>query len=152
MEATEGGDMATAFQVVLDCADPGSLAEFWATALHYEVQGPPEGFATWEDALVAWGIPESEWNSRSAVVDPDGDGPRVFFQQVPEAKQVKNRVHLDLHVGGGLGAPMEERKARIAAEADRLIAAGASRQREFDQGREYWLVMQDPEGNEFCLQ
>ena len=144
--------MATGFQVVIDCADPGALAEFWATALHYRVQEPPEGFATWEEALVAWGVPESEWNSRSAIVDPDGAGSRVFFQRVPEPKQAKNRVHLDLHVGGGLGVAIEERKARIAAEAVRLIEVGASRQAEFDQEREYWLVMQDPEGNEFCLQ
>ena len=144
--------MATGFQVVIDCADPGALAEFWATALHYRVQEPPEGFATWEEALVAWGVPESEWNSRSAIVDPDGAGSRVFFQRVPEPKQAKNRVHLDLHVGGGLGVAIEERKARIAAEAVRLIEVGASRQAEFDQAREYWLVMQDPEGNEFCLQ
>ena len=144
--------MATGFQVVIDCADHGALAEFWATALHYRVQEPPEGFATWEEALVAWGVPESEWNSRSAIVDPDGAGSRVFFQRVPEPKQAKNRVHLDLHVGGGLGVAIEERKARIAAEAVRLIEVGASRQAEFDQEREYWLVMQDPEGNEFCLQ
>jgi hypothetical protein len=116
------------------------------------VQEPPEGFATWEDALVAWGVPESAWNDRSAVVDPDGAGPRVFFQRVPEPKQVKNRVHLDLNVGGGLQADPEDKRARIAAEADRLVAAGAAKQREFDEGREYWLVMQDPEGNEFCIQ
>ena len=144
--------MATGVQVVIDCADPGSLAEFWATALRYQVQEPPEGFATWEEALVAWGVPESEWNSRSAVVDPDGAGPRVFFQRVPESKQVKNRVHLDLNVGGGLHADPQEKRARIVAEAERLTAAGASRLAEFDEGAAYWLVMQDPEGNEFCLQ
>jgi hypothetical protein len=152
LEAERGGDMATAIQVVIDCADPGALADFWATALHYRVQEPPEGFATWEDALVAWGVPESAWNDRSAVVDPDGAGPRVFFQRVPEPKQVKNRVHLDLNVGGGLEADPQEKRARIAAEAERLVAAGAARQAEFDEGREYWLVMQDPEGNEFCIQ
>ena len=144
--------MATAIQVVIDCADPAALADFWATALHYRVQEPPEGFATWEDALVAWGVPESAWNDRSAVVDPDDAGPRVFFQRVPEPKQVKNRVHLDLNVGGGLDADPAEKRARIAAEAERLVAAGAARQAEFDEGREYWLVMQDPEGNEFCIQ
>jgi hypothetical protein len=101
---------------------------------------------------VAWGVPESAWNDRSAVVDPDGAGPRVFFQRVPEPKQVKNRVHLDLNVGGGLQADPQEKRARIAAEAERLVAAGAARQKEFEEGREYWLVMQDPEGNEFCIQ
>ena len=144
--------MATSFQVVIDCADPGALADFWAAALHYQVQEPPEGFATWEEALVAWGVPESAWNDRSAVVDPDGAGARVFFQRVPEPKQVKNRVHLDLNVGGGPQADPEEKKARIAEEADRLVAAGAARHVAFDQGREYWQVMQDPEGNEFCIQ
>ena len=86
------------------------------------------------------------------MVDPDGAGPRVFFQRVPEPKQVKNRVHLDLNVGGGLQADPEEKKARIAEEAERLVAAGAARHAEFDEGAEYWQVMQDPEGNEFCIQ
>jgi hypothetical protein len=144
--------MRTPFQVVIDCAEPSALAEFWATALHYQVQEPPEGFASWEEALAEWGIPESQWNERSAVVDPAGEGPRVFFQRVPESKQVKNRVHLDLNVGGSDGTDPPQRKARIASEADRLVAAGATVQAEFDLPREYWLVLQDPEGNEFCIQ
>src|SRR3954451_17087060 len=76
--------MAMTFQVTIDCADPDRLAKFWAAALGYQLQPPPEGFDTWIDFLKARGIPESLWNSASAIVDPAGAGPRIFFQQVPE--------------------------------------------------------------------
>ena len=68
-------------------------------------------------------MPESEWNSISAVVDPDGVGPRLFFQRVPEPKVGKTRVHLDLNVGGGHDVPVEERKVRVDAAAQRLVGA-----------------------------
>ncbi|MBI2237310.1 MAG: VOC family protein [Actinobacteria bacterium] len=144
--------MATPVQVVIDCTDPDRLARFWATALGYVLQPPPEGFASWEEALTAWGVPESEWSSRSAVVDPDGAGPRVYFQRVPEPKVVKNRVHLDLNAGGGSETPPGERRRRVMAEVERLVAAGATVFREVEEGDEHWVVMQDPEGNEFCVQ
>jgi hypothetical protein len=134
--------MATGVQVTFDCADPGRLAEFWAVALGYVVQPPPEGYDSWPAFLTAIGVPESEWDSRSACVDPDGRGPRLFFQRVPEGKTAKNRVHLDVNVG----------RDRVAGEVSRLVAAGATRVREHDDGGEYWVVMTDPEGNEFCLQ
>ncbi len=145
--------MATGVQVVIDCADPARLAAFWAEALHYRVQDPPEGFATWPEFLTTQGVPESEWNSASAVVDPDGGGPRIYFQQVPEGKVVKNRVHLDLNVGGGRDATLDERRGRVDAEVERLAALGATtfRPGAVENG-EYWVVMQDPEGNEFCVQ
>src|SRR5256885_15859630 len=111
--------MGTSTQIVCDAVDPDRLARFWAEALHYKRQDPPTGFASWPAWLKAQGIPESEWNSASAVVDPDGSGPRIYFQQVPEGKRVKNRVHLDLNVGGPRTAPPEERRRRIDAEADR---------------------------------
>src|SRR4051794_36982119 len=136
--------MATSVQVVFDCAHPAQQASFWATALHYQVQPPPEGFDTWEDALRAWGIPEGLFDSRSAVVDPDGQGPRIFFQQVPESKVAKNRVHLDLSVSGGPAVALEERRERVDAEALRLREAGASVLREAEENGEYWIVMQDP--------
>lgn len=66
--------MATGIQVVFDCADPDRLARFWATALHYRVQDPPDGFTSWEAWLADAGVPEDEWNSASAIVDPDGAG------------------------------------------------------------------------------
>ncbi len=145
--------MATEIQVVIDCADPGRLATFWASALGYTLQDPPEGYGSWEDFLRAQGIPEEEWNSASAVVDPEGRGPRIYFQRVPERKTVKNRVHLDLNVGGGLRRPMQERQRRVDAEVERLRALGASVVRPGGVERdEYWVVMQDPEANEFCVQ
>ena len=145
--------MATSFQVTFDCADPNRVARFWATALHYQIQDPPEGFESWEAFLSAQGLPESEWNSASAVVDPDGKGPRLYFQRVPEGKTVKNRVHLDLNVSGGRALPLEERLDRIRNEAERLIAAGATEIRPLaEENGDWWTVLQDPEGNEFCIQ
>ena len=74
--------MAREFQVTLDSSDPGAHAAFWAEALHYVLQPPPDGFAGWDDALEAWGVPPERRNDRSALVDPDGAGPRLFFQRV----------------------------------------------------------------------
>jgi hypothetical protein len=144
--------MATEIQVVIDCADPGALSRFWATALGYILQPPPEGHASWEEFLERSGVPKSEWNSASAVVDPDGAGPRLYFQRVPEPKTVKNRVHLDLNVGGGRGTPEEERRPRVDAEVQRLTGAGATVVRDAEERGERWVVMRDPEGNEFCVQ
>jgi hypothetical protein len=143
--------MSTGIQVTFDCADPGRLAEFWAEVLHYKVQDPPAGFDSWEAALESWGVPTEDWNSASAVVDPDGEGPRIFFQRVPESKTVKNRVHLDLHVSAGPTASPEERKGAIEPETERLIALGAERVEEKLERNEYFVVMRDPEGNEFCV-
>src|SRR4051794_506894 len=144
--------MAPTIQVVIDCADPARLGIFWAAALQYQRQEPPAGFASWEAFLTAQGVPETEWNSANAVVDPTGVGPRIFFQRVPEPKVVKNRVHIDVDVGGGRGVLLEERRERVGAEVERLIALGAARMWPMEQRGEYWVVMQDPEGNEFCLQ
>ena len=144
--------MATSVQVVIDCADPERLANFWASALAYQLQDPPEGYATWEAFLQDRKVPQDQWNAASAVVDPEGKGPRLYFQRVPEGKVMKNRVHLDLNIGGGPGTPLEERKGRVDEEADRLAAEGATKVRPVDERGEYWVVMQDPEGNEFCLQ
>lgn len=145
--------MATGMQVVIDCADPARLADFWAAALHYTIQDPPGGFATWEEFLRSQNVPESEWNSASAVVDPEGSGARVYFQRVPETKALKNRVHLDLNVGGGHTAGLEEKQRRVDVEVERLKTLGATVFREgLVKDGEYWVVMQDPEGNEFCVQ
>jgi hypothetical protein len=144
--------VATQFQVVFDCADPDRLATFWATALGYKKQDPPEGFASWQAYLEAQGIPRDQWNSASAIVDAAGAGARIYFQCVPEGKSVKNRLHLDLNVGGGRKAPLEERRKRIDVEAERLVAAGARRGRAVEQRGEFWVQMRDPEDNEFDLQ
>jgi hypothetical protein len=138
-------------QITFDVADPAAVARFWAEALGYQLQPPPPPFGTWEEALDAWGVPPEERNDRSAVVDPAGHGPRLFFQRVPEGKVVKNRVHLDVRVGTGLVG--EERLAALEAECARLIPLGAARVRLLpaDGFDESCLVMQDVEGNEFCL-
>ena len=144
--------MAVSVQVTFDCADPRRMAAFWADVLGYIVQPPPPGFETWEAFLTQRGVPEQDWNSASAIIDPDGRGPRIFFQRVPEGKTVKNRVHLDVNVGGESGTPDAERRPRVDAAVQRLIAAGATQVRVAEERGEYWVVMQDLAGNEFCLQ
>ncbi|WP_019816601.1 VOC family protein [Saccharomonospora saliphila] len=144
--------MARDIQITLDCADPGALAAFWAEALGYRMQDPPDGFASWEQALEAMGVPPEHRNDASAVVDPDGSGPRVFFQRVPEPKQVKNRLHLDLRAAPGLEG--EARMTALEAEAERLVSHGATRLRRHEPAPPLeggHIVLADPEGNEFCL-
>ncbi len=143
--------MAKTFQVVMDCADPDRLAAFWAAAIGYKPQDPPPGYDSWDGFLRAQGIPEEEWNSASAVVDPDGVGPRLYFQRVPEPKVVKNRVHLYLNQGDH-ETPPEERRRRVDAEVERLKGLGASELYRMEQHGDYWVTMADPEGNEFCVQ
>ncbi len=135
--------MATEFQVTFDCVDADRMTDFWATALGYVVQPPPPGFESWEGFLRANDLEVPPAGSISAIVDPDGVGPRILFQRVPEPKTVKNRVHLDVRSGGGDDAKR--------AMADRLIAAGATEVREVREPGEFWIVMCDPEGNEFCV-
>src|SRR3984893_16898266 len=146
-----GGPMASVkqFQVTFDCAEPERVARFWCEVLGYVVPPPPEGFATWDDFLRAR-LPERQ-GSAFACIDPSGLGPRLFFQRVPEGKVVKNRLHLDVRVGTGLVG--EERLAALEAECARLVALGAGHVRRLpaDGDNESCLVMQDIEGNEFCL-
>ena len=73
--------MAIPIQVTFDCADPERVASFWAEALGYKLQDPPEGYASWPDFLTAIGVPEAEWNRASAIVDPEGRGPRIYFRR-----------------------------------------------------------------------
>jgi hypothetical protein len=144
--------MSKDVQITFDCADPDALATFWAEVLGYIMQPPPEGFDSWDAALDAWGVPEAERNSRSALLDPDGTRPRLFFQRVPEGKTAKNRVHLDVRSAPGQAG--DERMATLDAEATRLEALGATRVKVFTPEPPMeagFIVMQDPEGNEFCL-
>jgi Glyoxalase-like domain len=142
--------VAPTVQVAIDCADPAALSRFWAEALGYVLNPPPEGHDSWESWLSAMGVPESEWNSASAVIDPEGKGPRLYFQRVPEGKAAKNRLHLDLRVSDWQ-RPVEERRRAIQPEADRLVALGATVVGPKEERGEFWVVLQDPEGNEFCL-
>jgi hypothetical protein len=127
--------MVKQFQVTFDCAEPERVARFWCEVLGYVVPSPPP----------------DEPGSAFACVDPTGVGPRLYFQRVPEGKVVKNRVHLDVRVGTGLVG--DERLAALEAECARLIPLGAARVRLLlaDEENESCLVMQDVEGNEFCL-
>jgi hypothetical protein len=117
--------------------------------LGYVVPPSPKGFATWDDFDRS--LPPERQGARFACVDPDGVGPRLFFQRVPEGKVVKNRVHLDVRVATGLVG--DERLATLESECARLLALGAARVRllRADGFDESCLVMQDIEGNEFCL-
>ncbi|WEH13382.1 VOC family protein [Streptomyces sp. VNUA24] len=135
------------FQVTFDCAEPERLARFWCQVLGYEVPAPPQGFGTWDDFHRSRS-PEDR-GSWFACGDPSGVGPRLYFQRVPEGKAAKNRVHLDVRVGTGLVG--EERLATLEAECTRLLALGAVRVRLLYDGTDSCIVMQDIEGNEFCL-
>ncbi len=136
-------------QVTFDCANPRAVAEFWKAVLGYVDPPILPGFDSW-DAFDASQPVESQ-GSTWVCQDPDGVGPRLFFQRVPEAKTVKNRLHLDVRVGVGLTG--DERVSALEAEAARLETLGAGRLRLLlaDEENEACLVMQDVEGNEFCL-
>jgi len=152
--------MSRDVQITFDAHDPRLLTEFWAEALGYTIPGPPgvelaEGadpWPAWEDFLARIGVPEDQRNSRSAIEDPQGSGPRVFFQQVPESKAGKNRVHLDVRAAPGLQGAA--RMAALESECARLVELGATRVERCEPAPPIsagHLVLQDPEGNEFCL-
>jgi hypothetical protein len=121
-------------QVTFDCAAPTRLARFWCDVLGYRLDEPVD-----------------PTDATAACADPGGVGPRLFFQRVPEGKVVKNRLHLDVRVGSGLTG--QARVAALEAECARLVGLGAVRLRLLtaDEKNESCLVMQDIEGNEFCL-
>jgi hypothetical protein len=136
-------------QVTFDCAEPIKVARFWCEVLGYVMVPAPEGFATWEEYERS--LPAGRGPAATACGDPSGAGPRLYFQPVPEGKVVKNRVHLDVRVGTGLVG--EERVAALEAECARLVALGGVRLQLLaaDEENESCLLMQDVEGNEFCL-
>ncbi|SEG64620.1 hypothetical protein SAMN05444920_103684 [Nonomuraea solani] len=122
--------MARLRDVVVDCRHPASLARFWAAAL--------DGYA-----VAPYDEAELTRLRENGVLDPEDDptvlveggSPRLWFQRVPERKIGKNRLHLDL------------RADDLDAEMDRLTALGAKLLATHDD----WVVLADPEGNEFCL-
>lgn len=135
--------------MTFDCADPRSLSEFWCEVLGYVIPPPPPGFDSWDAFRKS--LPAHLRNSRSACQDPEGVGPRLFFQQVPEGKTVKNRVHLDVRAAPGLTG--QEREDALGAECERLVGLGATvfERLEADDFNDLCIVMNDIEGNEFCL-
>lgn len=134
-------------QVTFDCTEPERVGRFWCDVLGYVVP-PSDDVATESD--LDRSVPVDD-GSAFACVDPSGMGPRLYFQRVPERKIVKNRLHLDVRAGAGLVG--DERLATLEAEGARLVALGAVRVRllEADGVEESCIVMQDVEGNEFCL-
>jgi hypothetical protein len=134
-------------QLTFDCADPHAQAAFWAQVFGTAV----EDHSTLVDQLVASGrmpaADRTEINGRSAFRgvaacrDPEGVEPRLFFQRVPEEKTAKNRMHMDIHVDPD----------RKEGERDRLIGLGATLSATKQDYGPVCYVMQDPEGNEFCL-
>ncbi|WP_328554022.1 MULTISPECIES: VOC family protein [unclassified Streptomyces] len=144
------------WKLVIDSADPHAQADFWSAALGYEVE---DNSAFIERLLSVGALPSEaavDFHGRPAFRDliavrhPDdpydeergtGLGRRLLFQRVPEPKTGKNRLHLDLHPGEG----------RRAEEVGRLTSLGASVLREVKEPAGEWVVMADPEGNEFCV-
>lgn len=141
--------MEMTLQLTFDCADPRLMVGFWGPALGYVPEPAPGGHRTWREYWVDMGVPAEELpegagESAESIVDPAGRGPRVWFQQVPEPKTSKNRVHLDLKVGGG--------RQGVDEVVARLTAAGATVLRVLDElETHYAVVLLDPEGNEFCV-
>jgi hypothetical protein len=146
--------MAVSFQLVINCADPEPLARFWAAALGYVLEPPPDGFEDWDAYWRDCGVPEEELgNGADCIVDPDGRAPRIWFQVVPDRKTITNRLHLDIGVSGGRAFPIETRRQRVDAEAARLVGLGAEFVRVLStEGLDHYAVaMKDPEGNEFDI-
>jgi hypothetical protein len=110
-----------------DCRDPFRQAEFWATALSYVIEDPIEGM------------------EEVGISDPSGEGLSIYFMPVPEPKTAKNRVHLDLEPE----TTMQEEVARLVAAGARVVAIHQDPEGPKDPF--VWTVMQDPEGNEFCV-
>ncbi|MFE9885324.1 VOC family protein [Streptomyces scopuliridis] len=144
------------WKIVIDAADPHAQAGFWAAALGYLVENNSVligkllslGHVTDADVVEAHGRPA--WRDLAAVRHPDepyeeesgtGLGRRILFQRVPEAKTGKNRIHLDLHPG----------PERREAEVGRLEGLGATVVRRVKEPGGEWVVMADPELNEFCV-
>lgn len=135
------------FQIAFDCADPHRLNRYWSELLGYQREEDPdfvrrmvdEGQATEADTIEIDGV--LTWRTAAACRDPEGKGPRMLFQHVPEPKSVKNRVHLDLHV------PPEEGRLLV----ERAIALGGAQLWEGQEGPSKWITLGDPEGNEFCI-
>jgi catechol 2,3-dioxygenase-like lactoylglutathione lyase family enzyme len=106
-------------QIAFDGNSLDRMVDFWIDALGYELDHRDAGYAV--------------------LRDPDGVEPRVFLQEVPEAKAAKNRAHVDLEVSDELEA------------VDRMVGLGARVLWREDSPTYHWTVLADPEGNEFCV-
>ncbi|HJE61522.1 MAG TPA: hypothetical protein K8V84_23890 [Nocardiopsis listeri] len=149
--------MALDYQIVVDCAEPLTLSRFWAAAMGYEPEDNgaliehvlAQGLAGEDDYTVVDG--RKAWRTLAVIRHPEdpvheftgaGLGRRILFQQVPEPKTVKNRMHLDLRTAPG------ERDAEVA----RLEGLGAVSVAVVEEPGASHVRMRDPEGNEFDVQ
>jgi hypothetical protein len=142
------------WQLTIDANDPVLLARFWAQALGYQPAPPAEPDTTWHQHYRARLGAETVFDNR--LFDPAGLRPPLWFQQVPETKAGKNRLHLDLYPTGRDSAlPQERRVEMVEAKVAELVGLGARVQRrDRDDDPDdpiYYVVMHDPEGNEFCV-
>ena len=138
--------------ITVDCFDAQVVAAFWCRALGYVEAPPPKGWSDWPSFLRDHDVPEEEWGDGAAITPASGEGPTISFLKVPESKAVKNRIHLDVKVSGGRHVDQALRESRIREKEADLVAHGARRQREDRMdGHLDHLVMEDPEGNEFCI-
>lgn len=140
------------YQLTIDANDPAMLARFWARALGFVPEPPAEPKTTWHDHY------QSRLGDRTAfpdrIFDPSGLRPPIWFQQVPETKAGKNRLHLDLYVTARDNAmPFGRRVELVEAKVAELTGLGATVLRRIPEDDpeypNYVAVMQDPEGNEF---
>ena len=141
-------------QIVIDCAHPHPLADWWAETLGWSVEPQDEsfirsmidkGFATEAETISHNG--SLVWASATAV-RPAGEAasgqPRILFQQVPEPKTAKNRIHVDLRHD-------RDSDFDLVAFRESLLERGATEVGGGQQGPHQWVTMADPEGNEFCV-
>ena len=146
------------WQLTIDSNDPARMARFWAPLLGYVPEPPPNGFDSWL-AYYQSVVPEESLSGHpddyvDRLVDPAGEGPRIWFQPVPEKKTLKTRFHFDIFVTDR-SASMEEIVSTVDAKVAELVDLGASvdHPHRIDTGtlQRYFVVMHDPEGNEFCV-
>jgi glyoxalase superfamily protein len=142
------------WQLTVDANDPAALARFWAHALGYQPSPPAEPETTWNSHYRGRLGDEAAFADR--LFDPAGLRPPIWFQEVPEAKAGKNRLHLDLYPTGRDNTLSQERRVEIVeAKVAEVVALGATieRRTRHDDPTDpvYFVVLHDPEGNEFCI-
>jgi Glyoxalase-like domain len=142
------------WQLTIDANDPALLARFWARALGYQPVPPAEPATTWHAHYRGRLGEEAAFDDR--LFDPAGLRPPIWFQQVPETKAGKNRLHLDLYpTGRDHALAMDRRTEIVEAKVAELVGLGARVERRTREGAPedpaYFVVLHDPEGNEFCV-
>ena len=131
--------------MTIDCRQPVALAQFWCDLLGYVEEPAPAGYSSWQEYDDANGVTAEQADSGCTIIDPDGHSPRIYFQQVPEGKQVKNRLHLDIVASG------RHDWTDVTTAAADAVERGGSVLRESPDPDDRFIVLADPEGNEFCM-